>query len=188
VGYYTFVDNAVPTSSQWNSNFRDQVITQCTSATRPASPVEGQCIFETDTDRLLYYSGAAWVIITEPRQTWTPTITQGSAVAGTVNRGWYRRSNGLFEARLKWTSTAAGTASNPITVTTPLTMLDAADAGGSWNFTDTGTTAYAGSVHPNSTTAVFLHDGAVNAAQFGQGPAVTIASTDVLYVTLFGTY
>jgi len=33
----------------------------CTSTTRPASPVEGDAIAETDTDRLLVYSGTAWV-------------------------------------------------------------------------------------------------------------------------------
>jgi hypothetical protein len=32
----------------------------CTSTTRPASPFEGQAIFETDTDRYLIWNGAAW--------------------------------------------------------------------------------------------------------------------------------
>jgi len=32
----------------------------CTSSTRPASPYEGQCIYETDTDKLLVYNGSAW--------------------------------------------------------------------------------------------------------------------------------
>ena len=32
----------------------------CTSTTRPASPYEGQLIFETDTDRLAFYDGSAW--------------------------------------------------------------------------------------------------------------------------------
>jgi hypothetical protein len=33
----------------------------CTSSTRPTSPYEGQVIYETDTDRVLVWSGAAWV-------------------------------------------------------------------------------------------------------------------------------
>ena len=33
----------------------------CTSSTRPASPYEGQVIYETDTDRVLVYNNAAWV-------------------------------------------------------------------------------------------------------------------------------
>jgi len=33
----------------------------CTSTTRPASPYEGQVIYETDTDRYLIYNGSSWV-------------------------------------------------------------------------------------------------------------------------------
>jgi hypothetical protein len=32
----------------------------CTSTTRPASPFEGQVIYETDTDKMLVYNGSAW--------------------------------------------------------------------------------------------------------------------------------
>lgn len=32
----------------------------CTSSTRPASPFEGQAIYETDTDKFLIYDGSAW--------------------------------------------------------------------------------------------------------------------------------
>lgn len=38
----------------------------CTSATRPASPDTGTMIYETDTSRLLTYSGSAWVVIRGP--------------------------------------------------------------------------------------------------------------------------
>ncbi len=40
----------------------------CTSSTRPASPFEGQCIFETDTDKLLVWNGTAWVMPNKPAQ------------------------------------------------------------------------------------------------------------------------
>jgi hypothetical protein len=32
----------------------------CTSSTRPASPYEGQAIYETDTDKVLVWNGTAW--------------------------------------------------------------------------------------------------------------------------------
>ena len=32
----------------------------CTSSTRPASPYEGQFIYETDTDKTLVWNGSAW--------------------------------------------------------------------------------------------------------------------------------
>jgi hypothetical protein len=35
----------------------------CTSSTRPASPYEGQTIYETDTDLVKSYNGSSWVTI-----------------------------------------------------------------------------------------------------------------------------
>jgi hypothetical protein len=35
----------------------------CTSSTRPASPFEGQTIYETDTDLVKSYNGTSWVTI-----------------------------------------------------------------------------------------------------------------------------
>jgi hypothetical protein len=37
----------------------------CTSSTRPASPFEGQMIYETDTNRVLVWDNAAWVMIAD---------------------------------------------------------------------------------------------------------------------------
>lgn len=57
----------------------------CTSTTRPASPFEGQVIYETDTNRVLVYDGSAWVMIadtdTPPALQLIKTQTIGSAVA-----------------------------------------------------------------------------------------------------------
>ena len=81
----------------------------CTSTTRPASPYEGQAIYETDTDRTLIWDGSAW------KYTWFATIpafyaglgsqtsySAGSAVvfgSATVNNGsHYNTSNGRFTA------------------------------------------------------------------------------------------
>lgn len=38
-------------------------VTQCTSSTRPGSPLEGDIIYETDTDLFYGYNGAAWASI-----------------------------------------------------------------------------------------------------------------------------
>lgn len=35
----------------------------CTSSTRPASPYDGQVIWETDTDKTLVWNGSAWVYL-----------------------------------------------------------------------------------------------------------------------------
>lgn len=56
----------------------------CTSTTRPSTPFEGQMIYETDTNRVLVYEGAAWVMIadtdTPPGLQLIKAQTIGSAV------------------------------------------------------------------------------------------------------------
>lgn len=39
----------------------------CTSTTRPASPYDGQVIYETDTDKTLVYNGTGWVFLSTSR-------------------------------------------------------------------------------------------------------------------------
>lgn len=58
-----------------------------TSATRPASPVEGTTIYETDTNRYAYYTGTAWAYrVLSPGVAWTETdqtTTSTTFVPGT---------------------------------------------------------------------------------------------------------
>lgn len=49
----------IVTATQWPAVTTGTII--CTSSTRPASPFEGQTIYETDTKRELRWSGTAWV-------------------------------------------------------------------------------------------------------------------------------
>lgn len=48
----------------------------CTSTTRPASPYEGQAIYETDTDLMYVWTGATWMRIYT-----TPLTTKGDLLA-----------------------------------------------------------------------------------------------------------
>ena len=41
----------------------------CTSSTRPASPFEGQLIYETDTDLVLAYNGSSWRAVSDTSAT-----------------------------------------------------------------------------------------------------------------------
>ena len=56
----------------------------CTSSTRPASPYDGQMIYETDTNRVLVYDNTAWVMVADATQPpglqLVKTQTVGSAV------------------------------------------------------------------------------------------------------------
>ena len=57
----------------------------CTSTTRPASPYEGQAIYETDTDLAKIWNGSAWVgyaLLASPTFTGTVTIPAGASISG----------------------------------------------------------------------------------------------------------
>lgn len=68
--------------------------TICTSSTRPASPIAGSMIFETDTNTLQLYSGSAWVQIGPLTSAWTaftPTLSGGWALGNATYTATYMR-------------------------------------------------------------------------------------------------
>lgn len=68
----------------------------CTSTTRPASPYEGQAIYETDTDVFRFWNGSAWQAIQLPPDIVANTVTgttsvranSGGVDGGIVMRPW----------------------------------------------------------------------------------------------------
>jgi hypothetical protein len=78
----------------------------CTSSTRPASPYDGQVIYETDTDATKVWNGSAWVGATNAASlngvgewtdytpTWTATTTNPTIGNGTIV-GRYTQINKL---------------------------------------------------------------------------------------------
>lgn len=55
----------------------------CTSTTRPTAPYEGQMIYETDTDKTLFWNASAWVNVNSVSPAFTGTPTAPTAAAGT---------------------------------------------------------------------------------------------------------
>lgn len=84
MAFKVFVDGVVLPASDLNTYLMKQAINVCTSGTRPASPTEGQPIYETDTDRFLIYTTAT----TTWRQPWNlPWGYMGHAVVTSVQTG-----------------------------------------------------------------------------------------------------
>lgn len=75
MGYKLWSVGELASSADVNTYLMKQTIIVCTSGTRPASPPEGMHIYETDTDRLLKYTGAAWEIVAGSRASHTPSLT-----------------------------------------------------------------------------------------------------------------
>jgi hypothetical protein len=91
MAYRTWATGETITASLLNA----QSPTLCTSGTRPSGGnlYEGVIITETDTDRVLYYDGTNWIILMEPTQSYTPTLTNLTLGNGTLT-GTYHRSDG----------------------------------------------------------------------------------------------
>lgn len=196
LGFKDFVAGDVLTAAQVDGYLmRQTFMVFATDAARDSALSgnleEGMHAYTEDNNRHYFYTGAAWVILSEPRQSWSPTVTQGSSITGTVNRGWYRRSDGLYEARLVFTCTNGGTPTEPIVITTPETALSTADLCGTYGFdflSNTPDVFYSGEVVAASTTSIQLagSSGAITVNSLGD--TKTIANTDVIRVHLFGTY
>ena len=91
MAYRTWATGETITAALLNA----QSPTLCTSATRPTGGnlYEGVIITETDTDRVLYYDGTGWIILMEPTQSYTPTLTNATLGNGTIT-GTSHRSDG----------------------------------------------------------------------------------------------
>lgn len=99
--YTLLVTGDVPGATTYFNPLLQQTIINCTSGTRPSSPTDGMCIYETDTR---YYrswnsTAAAWITVFSNTVTaFTPTLTAtttpptlGSST-GFAAIGWWSRS------------------------------------------------------------------------------------------------
>jgi hypothetical protein len=183
----TWATNDVPTASDFNTQFRDQVVTTCTSGTRPAG-TEGQLIYETDTDLLYIYNGG-WVRFGSSAgwTSYTPTLTQSGAVTKTVTYAKYEKVGRMVTCDVRLDVTGTGTGNNAISITLPFT----ASANGLWVgqgvvYDASVTTIYPGLVALTSTTVAALTDAAaittVNLflGQTGTSMTAALASGDAL--------
>jgi hypothetical protein len=90
----------------------------CTSATRPTGS-DGVTIYETDTDRLMQHNGTGWVIISEPTQTYTPSVTNATLGTGGTVTGTFHRSDGWIDLTILLTFGTSPTVSGNIIFSLP---------------------------------------------------------------------
>lgn len=117
--------NTLITQSMLSAELRVPV--RCTAATRPASPLSGDEIYETDTFKTLQYDGTSWWTTSIPGMltfSSLPTITQVGTVTRTVTYSEYRIINGVCEwwFKLDIIAGTAGTAGTMFTISTPVNM------------------------------------------------------------------
>lgn len=80
---------SVLTSADMNTYLMQQAVITCTSTTRPASPVNGMTIYETDTECYATWSGSAWIRrLGGVWASYTPTFSGMSLGNGSVTARW----------------------------------------------------------------------------------------------------
>lgn len=134
----------------------------------------GHILTAADFDTLFPTGVGAWT-------GYTPTFTQSATITKTVQRAAYMKIGRLVTVNYRLAATSAGTAGQAVRIGLP--VAPSADfQAGTAIFSDSSTsTAYLlGAVCFASTSdLVFVSDGS-GASLFGQAPAVTVASGDII--------
>jgi hypothetical protein len=190
-GFKTFT-SATLSSADVNGYLMKQVVIQCTSSTRPTG-VEGMTIYETDTDKLLTYTGATWSSIgpvSGALTTWTPTVTQSATPTFTISNAAYTRTGRWIEGYAKLTFTATpGTANNAITIGLPVAAAVTSNfVFGAGNWLDSSASAYyAFFPYITSSTTFQLLQTLASATPFlgvtGSSNGAAVATGDIIMFT-----
>lgn len=147
---------------------------------------EGMWAYLLDTNTMTVYSGAAWSTFGPTHgvlTAWTPTVTQSVSVTVTGNYSRYQRIGRLIVGWFSVSCTSAGTVSNPILISTPVTAAQGSQpVGGSDLFDSSASSSMAGTLETDSTSTFSMRIGAGGDNRAGiVAPAnIALASGDVL--------
>lgn len=94
----------------------------CTSTTRPTNPYEGFMIYETDTDKTLFWNGSAWVNVNSVSPAFTGTPTAPTAADGTNSTQLATMASRPWNTA--WGFVAQFTAATTTTYTSDFSFLD----------------------------------------------------------------
>jgi hypothetical protein len=185
----------------WGNAVRSATVQVTTSGARPSPATEGMLIYETDTDLMLVYSGAAWVQIansatTNVFGTWTnftATCVQVTTPTQTLTYARFARIGKLVMGNvyIAFSAGTAGTAGTAITVTTsglpaPVRQLNV----GSYAFNKSGVGFYTGVLQLTTTPTFIFYTGTAGAyvSQMGATPSVSIGNNASDHIEFNFTY
>ena len=168
-GYFDFTSGATLTAAQLEDYCELQGIMRFASAAARTTALsgvltEGLMCYLIDLNVIQVYSGSAWSTIGPvhgAQTSWTPVITQSGTPTFTNTLSWYTRVGRHVTGAFSLSLTGAGTSSNTITVTFPVTATTGTDAVGSGYFTDSSTgVTYPLILAASSTTVMLFIDSA----------------------------
>lgn len=82
----------------------------------------GQWYYDTTNDRLYVSDGAGWIIMYEPEQSYTPTLTNVTIGTGGTVTGTYRRSGGTLDLKIVLTLGTSGVLTGQVQLSTPVAL------------------------------------------------------------------
>ena len=135
------------------------------TAGRPASPYEGQVIYQKDTDKVLVWNGSTWLYSSTPQtlemgawQTWSPTVTPISGVFYilTVNTARYSQVGKIVTGQIDFTLTSIGTGTGIVYFTLPVTASSSYYYTAIGQYRETQNTGLTGIVSWESTSSASL--------------------------------
>lgn len=114
----------------------------------------GRRIYEADTGRELLYDGTGWVIMSEPAQTYAPTLT---GFTGAATLATYRRHDGYYDLDLLITLSSAVSALMGISL--PIAVPYATDSTcvGGFHLRDPGVASYRGTALVGTSTRLDVY-------------------------------
>jgi len=187
----TFADGDVLTASQMNTYLMNQAVIVCdSSADYPSAPVNGMVIYDKALDCYLTRGASSW-IRTIPQtgsavQTYSPAVSQSSAVPATINDGDYVRSGAFVDVFVNLAITGSGAGGTAVTVTLPVTaraMTANSVIGAGFIFDNTNKDQWAVAVVMSGTGSVQFvgyNLSTTSTGSWGAVPANGLQSGDVL--------
>lgn len=166
--YTTVTTGQNPTASFLNTNYRDQVVSTVTAASRP-SGTEGQVIAVLDKDRLEVWSGSAWVPVTP----WGSAGRNGCVLTRAATQS-IPTGTGTFTA-ISWDTETTDT-DGYITATSDTITIPSGLGG---LYTVTATASWASSPGANSSIEILVGGAEVYRHPIGAGTQMTACSISV---------
>jgi hypothetical protein len=173
VPFKTFTASVL-SSADMNTYLMKQAVITCTSGTRPASPVQGMTVYETDTNKYATYDGTAWLYL-GGMIPYTPTLTNFSVGTGSVTARWGRIGD-LINLRIYILGGTGATATGSLQISLPV----AANATGSQvvngrRFTGTvNNVIFAHIVASATSLLIYDNGGSAPLNSFGSGQEIVI--------------
>lgn len=127
LGFVDFTVGQQLTADLMDGLVRQTVMNFATTAARDAALTgvlaNGMVAYAQDIKTYHLYDGTAWVILSEPPQSWNvASLTQGGSVACASSTGWYQRQRGIITVSMKVSISGTGSSGSVVIAPTPITL------------------------------------------------------------------